>query len=159
LWRLRAGQPETHSHQQGHHHGHDHGGAEDHAHCGHAHMPTPDQLAGARDFKAMAGVVLSIGIRPCSGAVLVLVVANVFGITWAGLAAVGAMSFGTALAVATLALAVLSARRLVTALVDADTPGIAIAGQVIALMGGATILFLGLTLLAGSFGPAHPLGL
>ena len=107
----------------------------------------------------MLGIVLSIGIRPCSGAVLVLAVANVFGIPWSGIAAVFAMSLGTAIAVATLALVVLSARHLVTRIIDAEGPGLVIAGQIVAFLGGAVILALGVTLLIGSLGPAHPLGL
>jgi ABC-type nickel/cobalt efflux system permease component RcnA len=119
----------------------------------------PDRLGVAQDLKSMAGVVLSIGIRPCSGAVLVLAVANLFTIPWAGVAAVVAMSAGTALAVATLALLVLSARRMAAALIVSDSPGVALAGQILALAGGLIILALGVTLLAGSFGPAHPLGM
>jgi len=163
LWRslvrpAYAAQVLAHAHMpgpEGHDHAHDHA----HDHCGHAHMPTPDQMDAARDFRTMTGVVLSIGIRPCSGAVLVLAVANVFGIPWAGIAGVAAMSLGTAIAVATLAFVVLAARRFVSTLAAADSPGVAIAGQAVAMLGGAIILILGLTLLAGSFGPAHPLGL
>ena len=107
----------------------------------------------------MAGVILSIGIRPCSGAVLVLAVANLFAIPWTGVAAVAAMSAGTALAVAALALLVLSARHLAAALIVTDSPAVALAGQFLALLGGLIIFALGATLLAGSFGPAHPLGL
>jgi len=161
LWRSLA-PAGHHHHDHGHaHHAHDHHGHDhhDHDHCGHAHMPTPDQMENARDIRAMAGVVLSIGIRPCSGAVLVLAVANVFGIAWAGIAAVAAMSFGTALAVATLALVVLSARRAVATLIRTEGKAIAVAGQAFAVAGGGLILVLGVTLLMGSFGPAHPLGL
>lgn len=146
----------AHAHPNAHDHGH---GGHDHDHCGHAHLPTAAQINAPGDFKTMAGVVLSIGIRPCSGAVLVLAVANLFGIAWAGIAAVFAMSVGTAAAVATLALLVLSARHAVTTLFAADGAGIAIAGQIVALGGGAIILALGGMLFAGSFGPAHPLGL
>lgn len=163
LWRTyvrpaQAASAEIHdpaSHHQGHPHGHTHGDS----HCGHAHMPTPDQMASAQDMKTMLGIVLSIGIRPCSGAVLVLAVANVFGIPWPGVAAVFAMSLGTAIAVATLALVVLSARQLVTRVVASDGPGFALAGHIVALAGGSVVFILGIILLAGSFGPAHPLGL
>ncbi len=116
-------------------------------------------MDAARDLKTMAGIVLSIGIRPCSGAVLVLAVANLFGIPWAGVAAVFAMSLGTAIAVASLALLVLSARHLVTTLVAENNPGIALAGRVVALVGGSLILLLGTLLFINSFGPLHPLGL
>jgi len=43
--------------------------------------------------------------------------------------------------------------------IDTEGPGIAIAGQIVAFLGGAVILVLGVTLLIGSFAPAHPLGL
>lgn len=149
---------DSHDHGHSHNHAHDHG-LRGHDHCGHAHVPTAEQMDAARDFKTMAGVVLSIGVRPCSGAVLVLAVANLFGIPWAGVAAVFAMSLGTAIAVASLALLVLSARHVVTALVAEDSPAIVMAGQVAALAGGAVILLLGGLLFAYSFGPLHPLGL
>ena len=152
-----GGSAHDHTHDHGHDHAHDH--THDHAHCGHAHMPTPAQTDAARDLRTAAGVVLSIGIRPCSGAVLVLAVANVFGILWAGVAAVAAMSVGTAIAVATLALIVVSARHWVSTVVTGDGTRLAMAGQTVASLGGAVILVLGLMLLIGSFGPAHPLGL
>lgn len=148
----------AHGHDHGHSHGHDHGEC-GHDHCGHAHMPTAHQIDAAHDIRTMAGVVLSIGMRPCSGAVLVLAVANLFGIPWAGLAAVFAMSLGTAIAVAVLALLVLSARHLVTTLLATEGPGVAIAGYIVAMIGGAVIVTLGALLLVNSFGPAHPLGL
>ena len=145
------------AHDHAHDHTYDH--THDHGHCGHAHMPTAAQTDAARDLRTAAGVVLSIGIRPCSGAVLVLAVANVFGILWAGLVAVVAMSVGTAIAVATLALIVVSARHWVSTVVTGDGTRLAMAGQTVASLGGAVILVLGLMLLIGSFGPAHPLGL
>jgi nickel/cobalt transporter (NicO) family protein len=146
----------VHEHTHDHAHGHDFCGDD---HCGHSHGPTAAQLDAARDLKTMAGIVLSIGFRPCSGAVLVLAVANLFGIPWAGVAAVFAMSLGTAIAVASLALLVLSARHLVTTLAAEDSPAIAMAGQIVALLGGSGILLLGSLLFINSFGPLHPLGL
>jgi len=148
------------AHAHGPHYTHAYAGdGHSHDHCGHAHLPTPGQLDTARDVRAMAGVVLSIGIRPCSGAVLVLAVANLFGIAWAGIAAVFAMSLGTAIAVATLALLVLSARNLVAALVATESRTAVVGGQIVALAGGTIILALGAMLFAGSLGPAHPLGM
>lgn len=158
VWRAAGGLRRllTRMRAPAHAHAHDDCG---HGHCGHDHFPAPGRVASARDLKAMAGVVLSVGIRPCSGAVLVLAVANLFEIPWAGIAAVFAMSLGTALAVATMALLVLSAKQLAATLIATDTPGVAIAGQLVALAGGAVILVLGAALFAGSFGPVHPLGM
>lgn len=153
-----------HSHDRAHDHGHEH--SSDHAHerghgpdCGHVHVPTPTMMAGAKDWTTMAGIVLSIGLRPCSGAILVLALASVLGMTWAGAGAVMAMSAGTAIAVATLALLAVNARRLAAAFVDVDAPTLRIGVNLVALAGGLAILAAGAVLLAGSFGPAHPLGM
>ncbi|PKQ06187.1 MAG: nickel transporter, partial [Alphaproteobacteria bacterium HGW-Alphaproteobacteria-11] len=54
-----------------HDHGHDH---HDHAHD-HAHLPTPVEIRKARGLKGMVAVILSVGLRPCSGAILVLLFA------------------------------------------------------------------------------------
>ena len=141
-----------------------HGCGHDHAHhdhgpdCGHAHVPTPDMVGRAKGGLETLGIVLSIGIRPCSGAILVLAFANVFGLPWAGAGAVLAMSAGTAIAVATLALLAVNARKL-SSLVDIDEPLLRIGMNGLALGGGGLILALGVVLLVGSFGAAHPLGL
>lgn len=132
--------------------GHDH-----HVHgpdCGHAHVPD----AGKSRLETL-GIVFSIGIRPCSGAILVLAFANVFGLPWAGAGAVLAMSAGTAIAVATLALLAVNARKLAASIVDIDAPLLRIGMNGLALGGGGLILALGIVLLVGSFGAAHPLGL
>ncbi len=52
--------------------------------CGHAHMPTPAQVDSAGDWRTALGIILSIGMRPCTGAVLVLVFARVAQIPWTG---------------------------------------------------------------------------
>jgi len=128
----------------------------DHAHdpsCGCGHVPRP------ADRRDAAAVILSVGLRPCSGAVLVLVLANLLGLAWAGLAAVLAMSLGTAATVAVLALLAVKARRWMLAVVARDVSVLTYAGHGLALAGGAAILALASAMLAGSFGPAHPLGL
>ena len=57
-------------------------------------------------------VVFSVGIRPCTGAILVLVFAVTQGLFWAGVAATFAMAFGTAITVALLATFALGSREL-----------------------------------------------
>src|SRR3546814_17017952 len=69
------------------------------------------QIAGATTIRTTLGLILSIGLRPCSGAVLVLAFAQAIGLEWAGVAAIAAMSTGTALAVASLAFLAVNARR------------------------------------------------
>ena len=89
--------------QDHHHHHHHHGEA---CGCGHSHAPIVPQEAGMRD---MALAVLAAGIRPCSGAILVLVFALAQGLFGVGIAAALVMGLGTALTTSVLAcLAVLT---------------------------------------------------
>ncbi|MFM8679241.1 MAG: nickel/cobalt transporter [Alphaproteobacteria bacterium] len=148
----------THGHGPGDGHDHGHGGGHGHA-CGHAHAPAPDALA-APGLLAALGVVTSIGLRPCTGAVLVLVLAFAFDLLWAGVAAVAAMSSGTALALGAMGAIVVAARQ--RALAIAGRGGEARARRAAAwlsLAGGCAIAVLGALLLHAAFGPAHPRGL
>ena len=58
------------------------------------------QLAGPMSWRKVMAVVFSVGIRPCTGAILVLVFALTQGLFWAGVAATFAMALGTAITVA-----------------------------------------------------------
>jgi len=93
-------------------------------------------------------IVLSIGIRPCTGAVLVLLIAHTLGLRWAGMAAVLAMSLGTALTICLLALAVISLRQgLLLRLQRKPRPRLNMVFDGLALAGGVLILMLGIGLL------------
>ena len=63
-------------------------------------------------WRKIMAVVFSVGVRPCSGAILVLVFALTQGLFWAGVAATFAMAFGTAITVAALATLALGSREL-----------------------------------------------
>ncbi|RED45782.1 nickel/cobalt transporter [Aestuariispira insulae] len=149
----------SHNHHHDHHH-HDHHQGHDTtcSSCGHAHAPTADQLEG--NWKTALGVILSIGLRPCSGAVLVLVFAKALKLSAAGVAAVAAMSLGTAIAVAVLALVAVNARNLAGRLVAQGSGRLfMVGGMAVALSGGLLLVALGGSLLANSWQTAHPLGL
>jgi nickel/cobalt exporter len=113
-----------HDHQHGHgqhHHDHDHGHdhhhhpGHDHAHhhhhhgeehasaWGHAHAPEPEELAGPGGWRRGLTAIVAVGIRPCSGAILVLVFALAQGLFWAGVVATFVMGLGTAITVAAIA--------------------------------------------------------
>lgn len=85
------------------HHGHSHG----HDCCGGHHHVDPEQAA---DWRTALATVVAIGIRPCSGAVLLLGAATLLGHFLVGVTAVLVMSLGTALTVSALALASVYAR-------------------------------------------------
>jgi nickel/cobalt exporter len=97
-----AAAPGHHAH---HHHDHVHDD-----HCGHSHGPTPEQLAGPGGWRRGLGAIVAVGLRPCSGAILVLVFALAQGLFWAGVAATFAMGLGTAITVAVIAVIAVSAK-------------------------------------------------
>ena len=105
-------------HGDDHHHDHDHVHDE---HCGHSHGPTPDQLAGPGGWQRGLGAIFAVGIRPCSGAILVLVFALAQGLFWAGVAATFVMGLGTAITVATIAVIAVSAKDIAGASAPAAT--------------------------------------
>jgi ABC-type nickel/cobalt efflux system permease component RcnA len=93
------------------HHAHDHGHVHD-EHCGHSHGPDPSELAGPGGWRRGFGAIFAVGVRPCSGAILVLVFALAQGLFWAGVAATFVMGIGTAITVATIAVIAVSAKEL-----------------------------------------------
>lgn len=97
---LLRGRPQR-AHAQIHHH-HDHHHDHDCA-CGHAHVPVPEQVAGPLNWRRAGTAILAVGLRPCSGALIVLVFALAQGFFLAGVASALAMGLGTGLTVAALA--------------------------------------------------------
>ena len=97
-----------HGHGQ-HDHGHHDHGHHDHAHddhasaWGHAHAPEPERLAGPGGWRRGLSAIVAVGLRPCSGAILVLVFALAQGLFWAGVVATFIMGLGTAITVAVIA--------------------------------------------------------
>ncbi len=112
-------------------------------------MPPPEELGRLTRFRDMAGVALAAGIRPCAGALIVLVFALSQGVFAAGIAATFAMALGTALT--TGAIAALAVFFKAAALRIAGGRGasgaIAIAG--LELLAAAFVLVLGASLLYG----------
>jgi ABC-type nickel/cobalt efflux system permease component RcnA len=94
------GHSHDHVHHHDHAHDHNHGAC---AHCGHSHGPEPKDLAGPGGWKRGLTAIVAVGLRPCSGAILVLVFALAQGIFWAGVAATFVMGLGTAITVAAIA--------------------------------------------------------
>jgi nickel/cobalt exporter len=131
------------------------------ADCGRLHGPSRHQLEAPMSWRALAGIVVSIGIRPCTGAILVLLVAHTLDLRAAGIAAVVAMSVGTALTTSALALVSVLARHLALRLLGAtsrtpETIGIII--EIASLCGGLFICALGISLLhTALLLPTHPL--
>lgn len=75
--------------------------------CGHAHAPAPEAAARAGLPEALM-LIAGVALRPCTGAVFVMLLTVLIGAPLAGAAAVLAMGLGTALV--TLAVALASAK-------------------------------------------------
>jgi nickel/cobalt transporter (NicO) family protein len=96
-----------HAHDDEDHHPHDH--AHEHSDeenvlpWGHAHGPEPEELAGPGGWRRGLSAIVAVGLRPCSGAIIVLVFALAQGLFWAGVASTFVMGLGTAITVAAIA--------------------------------------------------------
>jgi len=124
--------------------------AHSHAHsdsCGCNHLPSINQIESGNSRHAFLGVVLSIGLRPCSGAVLVLVSSTALQVMWHGALAVFAMSVGTAITIVLLAFLAVKARELASTVVAMQSPLWTLAGAAVGVIGGGLLLLLGLWLI------------
>jgi nickel/cobalt exporter len=137
-----------HHHHDHHSHDHDHGHVHD-EHCGHSHGPTPDQLAGPGGWQRGLGAIFAVGLRPCSGAILVLVFALAQGLFWAGIAATFVMGLGTAITVATIAVVAVSAKGLARRLSAGSEGGGTLVMRGIEFGAAGLVLLFGLGLLFG----------
>ncbi|WP_206733185.1 nickel/cobalt transporter [Bradyrhizobium guangzhouense] len=143
-----------HHHHDAHHHDHAHHGqhAQDHVHdehCGHSHGPTPSELAGPGGWRRGFAAILTVGIRPCSGAILVLVFALAQGLFSAGIAATFLMGLGTAITVAAIALVAVSAKDIAGRLSAGRDGGGALFMRGIEFGAAALVLLFGAGLLFG----------
>ncbi len=157
LWRWHAAPRAATGHAHGHDHAHDriHEHIHDHGAgcgCGHDHHVSPQS---AQAWGSAALTVLSIGVRPCSGAVLLLGASALLDQFGKGVVAVLAMSLGTALTVSSLALASVLAREWTQRRL-APLSGGRPWGAWVGFAGGAVILALGLSLTLAQWqqGPA-----
>lgn len=78
--------------------------------CGHKHLPTSNEMQQVRDWKAQLMLVLSIGSRPCSGAILVLFLSYTLNLYVWGVISALAMAAGTGLTLSLFAYLVIIAR-------------------------------------------------
>lgn len=157
VWRGVAGlrrqahaKASAHGHQHGHGHGHDHEHGHDHRHghhkhghhdhgpeCNHAHGPTVDEVERVGSFRDGLALVAGIAMRPCSGALFVLVLTWQLGIAAAGVAGAFVMGLGTALVTVAAALLAVWARE--GAFTGLGSGGVARAMPVLQLAVGAVI--------------------
>jgi ABC-type nickel/cobalt efflux system permease component RcnA len=163
----------AHSHSHGHAHAHGHASAHahvhshshdshaahdehDHAHggvcstCGHSHAPDPGLISGDRfSWKTAWSAVAAVGLRPCSGALIVLSFAFLNGLYAGGVLSVFAMALGTAITVSVLATLAVTAKNWAVAIAGDGHAGNRVHAA-IEVAGAAFVFILGLVLLSAS---------
>jgi len=137
----------AHHHHDHHHHHYDHD--HDHGACDHAHGPEPKDLAGPGGWQRGLAAIFAVGLRPCSGAILVLVFALAQGLFWAGVAATFVMGLGTAITVTAIATLAVGARAMAAKLASTRSGVGTLAMRGIEVGAAMLVLAFGVLLMAG----------
>ena len=162
-----------HHHHHGHSEGHDHAHIHDHDHVledvheygvapthdhahehndadhGHLHAPDPAQLKGTFSLRQAGSAILAVGLRPCSGALIVLTFTFLNSLYVAGVASTFAMAVGTGITVASLAALAVWAKD-VAVRVGGLNYRAALVHRIVEIGGAAVVFLLGLTLFSAS---------
>ena len=134
------------------HHGHEHHDHVHDEHCGHTHAPEAKQVQGEWSLTKAFSLAFAVGIRPCTGAILVLILANALGIYWAGVTSTLVMAFGTFLTVSVIAAIAVYSKKLAMRLAARDDKWLGWLAFTLRLGGGLAIAGLGGLLFWGSLG-------
>ena len=112
--------------------------------CGHSHAPDPAQLTGKNvSLRDAWGIIAAVGLRPCSGAIVVLSFALLNGLYAAGLASVLVMALGTAITVSALAAIAVYAKGAAVKISGTQASWV---GNAIEIAGASLVMILGLGL-------------
>ena len=133
---------------------HDHA---DHSHadcgCGHQHVADADAINKASTLREYLGIIVTVGVRPCTGAIMVLLFANMVGLYWMGVVSAFAMAIGTAFTTSTIAIMTLTGKNLVKRYLAAgnkkNSASLKAAGHYLQLFGGVLLILIGLLLMSG----------
>ncbi|MBB4439660.1 MULTISPECIES: nickel/cobalt transporter [Rhizobium] len=119
--------------------------------CGNAHVPDPALLAGDRFSASEAwSAIVAVGLRPCSGALLVMTFSLLNGLYLGGVLSVAAMSLGTAITVSLLATLAVTAKSAAVRLSGRGSTASIWVGNAIEILGAVLVILMGALLLGAS---------
>ncbi|WP_114766706.1 nickel/cobalt transporter [Vibrio rhodolitus] len=121
--------------------------------CGHKHVVDASTINEADTWREYVGIIATIGIRPCTGAIMVLLFANVVGLYWMGVVSALVMAAGTAFTTSIIALLTLTGKHFVRCYLSANSSDSAshwkLAGNYLQFFGGLLLIVIGLVLFHG----------
>lgn len=147
VWMLWSSLQRSDAHQ---HHDHTAGA------CHHDHHVQPNQLGEPLSWAKAGAIVAAVGLRPCSGAIFVLLFANTIGLYVAGIWSTFVMALGTAITVSALALLTLLSKKAALRLAGGRTRWTELFYRGFAVLGSLAIIGLGVLLLLSASSPQTP---
>jgi nickel/cobalt exporter len=118
--------------------------------CGHQHVAEADAINRASTLREYVGIVITVGIRPCTGAIMALLFANMVGTYWMGVMSAVAMAGGTALTTSIIAILTLTSKNMVKRYMSKgntdQTKSWQLAGYYLQFFGGLLLMSIGLLL-------------
>lgn len=133
-----------------HHHLHHHDGA-CHDGCGHRHAPTLDEVQAVRSWRDAAMLIVGIGIRPCTGAIFVLVAAWRLDLLLVGALAAVAMAVGTGAFISLVAVSTVTARGATLLAAGVERAGLMV--PILQLLAGMAIVLVSVAFLVATLLP------
>ncbi len=153
-WKSGRADHSTHNHSHNHeHHDHEH---HDDCGCGHSHIPRAEDVQGKWDLAKIVSLVLSVGLRPCTGALYVLALALIKGVFWIGVLSVYAMALGTAITISFVTMAVVGGRKFAYFSSSENSRFGSYVYDACTMGGAVIIIIFGTVLLSSSFTPLSP---
>jgi nickel/cobalt transporter (NicO) family protein len=116
--------------------------------CNHVHMPGPSEVMRWSTKDTLAAI-FAAGLRPCSGAVLILVFTLSQGVFWAGIAAVAAMSAGTAITTSGIAAVAVYFKAIAVRMASGRGKSGIVLVRCVEIAAACAVMVLGLALLSG----------